>query len=157
MLIGNKTDLEHRRAVALDEGRHFAIEHGLIFLETSAKTAANVEEVRDPAAQTSSHPQLARNAFLLFGVQVLVVFAQLAGSERGVYISHAQAFMNTAKKIYEKIQQGVFDVSNESFGIKVGMAAAQTGNLNVVVQGQQRSGCEFQGPNDYNLHPAHAS
>ena len=35
-----------------------------------------------------------------------------------------QAFINTAKKIYEKIQQGVFDVSNESFGIKVGMAAA---------------------------------
>ena len=30
-----------------------------------------------------------------------------------------QAFINTAKKIYEKIQQGVFDVSNESFGIKV--------------------------------------
>jgi len=35
-----------------------------------------------------------------------------------------QAFINTAKKIYEKIQQGVFDVSNESFGIKVGLAAA---------------------------------
>jgi Ras-related protein Rab-2A len=39
----------------------------LIFLETSAKTAQNVEE----------------------------------------------AFINTAKKIYDKIQQGVFDVANE--------------------------------------------
>ena len=38
--------------------------------------------------------------------------------------SDFRAFINTAKKIYEKIQQGVFDVSNESFGIKVGMAAA---------------------------------
>ena len=37
--------------------------------------------------------------------------------------------MNTAKRIYEKIQQGVFDVSNESFGIKVGMAAAAPGML----------------------------
>ena len=52
-----------------------------------------------------------------------------------------QAFINTAKRIYEKIQQGVFDVSNESFGIKVGMAAAQTGSVNMSVQGQPKSGC----------------
>ena len=34
-----------------------------------------------------------------------------------------QAFINTARQIYEKIQQGVFDVSNESYGIKVGYGA----------------------------------
>eukprot|EP00164_Ancoracysta_twista_P000058 GFYU01000079.1.p1 GENE.GFYU01000079.1~~GFYU01000079.1.p1 ORF type:complete len:213 (-),score=48.04 GFYU01000079.1:285-923(-) len=77
MLIGNKCDLEHRRAVSREEGEQFAKEHGLIFLETSAKTAQNVEE----------------------------------------------AFINTAKKIYEKIQQGVCDITNESHGIKVGMSA----------------------------------
>lgn len=44
MLIGNKVDLESRRAVSYEEGEKFAKEHGLIFLETSAKTAANVEE-----------------------------------------------------------------------------------------------------------------
>ena len=44
MLIGNKSDLEHRRAVSAEEGQQFANEHQLIFLETSAKTAANVEE-----------------------------------------------------------------------------------------------------------------
>lgn len=43
MLIGNKSDLEHRRAVTTQEGEAFAKEHGLIFLETSAKTAVNVE------------------------------------------------------------------------------------------------------------------
>eukprot|EP01041_Mallomonas_annulata_P003241 gene3241-6414_t len=43
MLIGNKSDLEHRRAVSTKEGEQFAQQHGLIFLETSAKTAANVE------------------------------------------------------------------------------------------------------------------
>jgi Ras-related protein Rab-2A len=43
MLIGNKSDLEQRRAVSTKEGEQFAQEHGLIFLETSAKTAANVE------------------------------------------------------------------------------------------------------------------
>lgn len=48
MLIGNKSDLDHRRAVTVEEGEQFANEHDLIFLETSAKTAANVEEVRAP-------------------------------------------------------------------------------------------------------------
>ena len=41
MLIGNKSDLDHRRQVSKEEGAKFAKEHGLIFLETSAKTAAN--------------------------------------------------------------------------------------------------------------------
>jgi len=82
MLVGNKSDLEHRRAVSFEEGEKFAKENGLIFLETSAKTAANVEE----------------------------------------------AFMNTAKKIYEKIQQGVLDISNESFGVKPGLQIQQNAN-----------------------------
>lgn len=46
MLIGNKCDLAHRRAVSTEEGEQFAKEHGLIFMEASAKTAQNVEEVR---------------------------------------------------------------------------------------------------------------
>eukprot|EP00922_Rhytidocystis_sp_ex-Travisia-forbesii_P037529 GHVS01055938.1.p1 GENE.GHVS01055938.1~~GHVS01055938.1.p1 ORF type:complete len:207 (-),score=30.87 GHVS01055938.1:364-984(-) len=43
MLIGNKCDLE-RREVSTEEGANFAKQHNLIFLETSAKTAQNVEE-----------------------------------------------------------------------------------------------------------------
>jgi Ras-related protein Rab-2A len=45
MLVGNKCDLSHRRAVSYEEGEQFAKEHGLIFMEASAKTAQNVEEV----------------------------------------------------------------------------------------------------------------
>lgn len=45
MLIGNKVDLNHRRVVTTEEGQKFAQDNGLIFIETSAKTAANVEEV----------------------------------------------------------------------------------------------------------------
>jgi Ras-related protein Rab-2A len=56
-------------------------EHGLVFLETSAKTALNVEE----------------------------------------------AFINTARAIHGKIQSGAFDVSNESYGIKVGYGAGGAG------------------------------
>jgi len=45
MLIGNKCDLSHRRAVSKEEGEQFAKENGLLFLEASARTAQNVEEV----------------------------------------------------------------------------------------------------------------
>jgi len=44
LLCGNKADLEHKRAVSQEEGKRFAEEHGLMFLETSAKTADNVDE-----------------------------------------------------------------------------------------------------------------
>jgi GTPase SAR1 family protein len=45
MLIGNKCDLESKRQVTTEEGAKFAEDHGLTFLETSAKTAENVEAV----------------------------------------------------------------------------------------------------------------
>ena len=51
LLIGNKSDLEHRRAVSTDEGKAFAQQHGLLFMETSAKTAFNVEQAFLQTAQ----------------------------------------------------------------------------------------------------------
>merc|ERR1712000_103300 len=74
MLIGNKSDLDHRRQVQYEEGEKFAKENGLVFLETSAKTAEHVEE----------------------------------------------AFVRTAKTIYQKIQDEIIDVNNETYGIKAG-------------------------------------
>ena len=45
MLIGNKTDLAStQREVSEEEGKKFAADHGLHFIETSAKTASNVEQ-----------------------------------------------------------------------------------------------------------------
>lgn len=44
MLIGNKSDLVNQREVSEEEGRRFAQEHNLHFIETSAKTAQNVEQ-----------------------------------------------------------------------------------------------------------------
>ncbi|KAG9137558.1 hypothetical protein Leryth_018844 [Lithospermum erythrorhizon] len=44
VLVGNKCDLAHRRAVSTEEGEQFAKEHGLIFMEASARNGQNVEE-----------------------------------------------------------------------------------------------------------------
>jgi len=43
ILIGNKTDLGDKREVSTEEGERFAKENGIFFMETSAKTAFNVE------------------------------------------------------------------------------------------------------------------
>ncbi len=78
MLIGNKwwnstwilfffwewkicfSDLAARREVQKEEGEAFAREHGLVFMETSAKTSANVEEVW----RTKFLPEKRKHSFL---------------------------------------------------------------------------------------------
>ena len=74
MLIGNKSDLDPRRQVSTEEGERFARENGLIFMETSAKTAFNVEE----------------------------------------------SFLQTSQVIYQNIGRGVYDLSSDKCGIRVG-------------------------------------
>ncbi|KAG5014711.1 hypothetical protein JHK82_020393 [Glycine max] len=44
-LVANKADLEAERKVRYEEGEEYAKENGLSFLETSAKTAQNVNEL----------------------------------------------------------------------------------------------------------------
>jgi small GTP-binding protein len=44
ILIGNKSDLVAQRAVSTDEGRDYAMQHDMFFLETSAKDSVNIEE-----------------------------------------------------------------------------------------------------------------
>jgi Ras-related protein Rab-2A len=110
MLIGNKCDLAHKRAVSKEEGQQFAKEHGLLFLEASARTAQNVEEVTFlPCNSFSPSCYLA------------VITWRLLSSFSGFQ----QAFIETAAKILQNIQDGVFDVSNESSGIKIGYGRTQ--------------------------------
>lgn len=45
ILIGNKSDLNSQRQVKFEEGKHFADQNDMIFIETSAKTGASVQEV----------------------------------------------------------------------------------------------------------------
>ncbi|KAH9684869.1 ras-related protein RABA2a [Citrus sinensis] len=44
MMIGNKTDLKHLRAVATEDAQSYAEREGLSFIETSALEAINVEK-----------------------------------------------------------------------------------------------------------------
>ncbi|KAK3096120.1 hypothetical protein FSP39_023427 [Pinctada imbricata] len=43
MLVGNKTDLRHLRAVLTEEARQFAEKHQISFIETSALDSSNVD------------------------------------------------------------------------------------------------------------------
>jgi len=49
-LIGNKCDLEERRAVSTEDGKKFAEENNLLFFETSAKDGTNINEVFSQSA-----------------------------------------------------------------------------------------------------------
>lgn len=44
MILGNKCDMNDRRLVSKERGEKLAIDYGIKFLETSAKTSINVEE-----------------------------------------------------------------------------------------------------------------
>ncbi|XP_062872533.1 RAB6B, member RAS oncogene family b isoform X2 [Trichomycterus rosablanca] len=45
MLVGNKTDLEEKRQISIEEGEQRAKELKVMFVETSAKTGSNVKQL----------------------------------------------------------------------------------------------------------------
>lgn len=44
-MAGNKTDLANKRSVEYEEASQYAEENTLLFMETSAKTAMNVNDI----------------------------------------------------------------------------------------------------------------
>ena len=49
-LVGNKSDLEGRRAVSYEEGKKFAEDNQIMFFETSAKDGSNITEIFNESA-----------------------------------------------------------------------------------------------------------
>ena len=49
-LVGNKSDLEGRRAVSYEEGKKFAEDNQIMFYETSAKDGSNIIEIFNESA-----------------------------------------------------------------------------------------------------------
>ena len=45
ILIGNKTDLEDKRAISTKDAENYATEKGFLFQEVSAKTGDGIEEL----------------------------------------------------------------------------------------------------------------
>ena len=44
ILVGNKCDMENERKVTTEQGKEFADQYGMKFIETSAKNSTNVNE-----------------------------------------------------------------------------------------------------------------
>jgi small GTP-binding protein len=51
ILIGNKSDLRQFRSVKTEQGEEYASKNNMIFLETSALDATNIEEAFNIAVQ----------------------------------------------------------------------------------------------------------
>ena len=99
MLIGNKCDLEAKRQVSKEEGEKFAKENGLVFMETSAKT---------------SHVCCQQIEILSSGsLPLSMTHAPRREPLRTLHNTTLQgvddAFVSTARMIYDKIQKGLLD------------------------------------------------
>ena len=90
-LVGNKSDLEDKRAVSYEEGKDLADKNEMMFFETSAKTGINVDEI----------------------------------------------FSQTANQIGKKIDQGYYDLDNDTCGIKKGINRS---NQEIHLGGNQNNG-----------------
>lgn len=63
ILVGNKCDIEERRVISTEQGKELAAQLGMQFMETSAKTAQNVEHLfTSLAAQVKSKIEETANA-----------------------------------------------------------------------------------------------
>ncbi|XP_050369614.1 ras-related protein Rab11C [Argentina anserina] len=92
MMTGNKSDLNHLRAVSEDDGQALAEREGLSFLETSALGATNIEKAFQTIL-TEIHHIISKKAL---AAQEAVASTTLPG--QGTTINVGDASANTNKK-----------------------------------------------------------
>lgn len=85
LLVGNKSDLEERRQVSVDEARGKAEEWGVQYVETSAKTRANVDKV--PNHCMEGHSRISRGRLCDWNDFPPQVFFDLMREVRGKKMS----------------------------------------------------------------------
>ncbi|CAG9320154.1 unnamed protein product [Blepharisma stoltei] len=93
VLVGNKTDLDSKRAVSKQEAQKFARENGMSYIETSAKDGNNIDS----------------------------------------------SFVEIAKAILIKVQDGSINLNNENCGVRVGPPSVPARNRIIVAK--KKSGC----------------
>ena len=110
-LVGNKADLEAKRVVSRQEGADFAAKHRLLFVETSAKTA---ERVRACLRHISPIPGFPAPVPSLPLSPVLFLVPRPPP-----YPQVEEVFTLISEDVYRKVKAGLWNLSDESSGIKV--------------------------------------
>ena len=59
ILVGNKSDLDHKRQVSYDNGKELAEKYGINFMETSAKETVNIDNLFESTTKTFLSKQFA--------------------------------------------------------------------------------------------------
>lgn len=112
-LIGNKSDLSSTREVTYEEAKEFADEHGLMFAETSAMTWVLKIDSELINQYTFSCDWCIILIFSLFTAAFNPISAL---SDSGAHVE--DAFLETARKIYQNIQDGRLDLNASESGVQ---------------------------------------
>ena len=109
-MIGNKSDMTEQREVPFNEAAQFAKDNGLIFVETSAKRSGRSAPWPPGVVGTGALTAGRARAW------TQAAAGRLAAPSSGENVE--EAFIDTARKIYENIQNGVLDLNAAESGVQ---------------------------------------
>lgn len=90
MLVGNKSDLRHLRAVPTDEAKAFAERNGLSFIETSALDSTNVETAFQNILTGNRLHDFIRDVY----INIELAYIESIVEWREYYIDHVRIYVH---------------------------------------------------------------